>query len=385
MQLEIDAERAEFRGAVRRFAAAVLRPWCDTLDRSSCFPPDLVEALARAGYLGMRVPEAFGGPGMALGHYCMAQEEFARVHPVLTVLMSSTNGLTPMAILRHGTEAQRHAYLPRLLAGTLRTAFALTEPESGSDAGAITTRAVRGKAGWVLDGVKHFISGGEVADVVLVMAVTDPARRARGGITAFLVDRGTPGLHVARVDHTIGSAAWSLAELHFQECTVPDEAVLGRVGDGFGLAMESLDEGRLSVASTCLGAADRLLDLSVDHARQRRTFGAPLGSRQAIQWMLADSAAEIATTRALIYETLRQAEAGRPIGPAASMCKLVASEMAGRVADRALQVHGGGGVVEGSEVGCLFRDLRIFRIGEGASEIQRMVIARSLLGRETVQ
>ncbi len=379
MQIEIDPERAEFRTTLRRFATGVAASWVAEMDRDGGFPPGLVGALAEAGYLGMRVPQALGGAGMALGHYCLAQEEMARVHPILTVLMSSTNGLTPMAIVRHGTQAQHEAYLPRLLTGRLRTAFALTEPESGSDAASITTRAVPNAAGWSISGTKHFISGGESADAVLVLAVTDPARRARGGITAFIVGRGTPGFTVARVDHTMGSPAWTLAELHFDDCLVPADAVLGEVGAGFGLAMESLDEGRLSVACTCLGAADRLLELALKHAQARRTFGAPLASRQAIQWMLADSAAEIAAIRALIYETLRQAEADLPVGPAASMCKLMASEMAGRVADRALQIHGGAGVVQGSEVERLFRDLRIFRIGEGSSEIQRMVIARSLL------
>ena len=380
MMMEIDPERAEFRAASRRLATDIA-PLAATLEQMEGFPADLVAALAAAGFLGMRVPEEWGGAGMALGHYCIAQEELARVNPVLTVLMSSTNGLTPSAVLRHGTEAQRRAYLPLLPQGRLRTAFALTEPESGSDAASMVTKAVRTTEGWTLNGIKHFISGGEVADLLLVLAVTDPAQRARGGITAFLVDRGTPGLKVARVDHTIGSAAWSLAELHFQDCRLPPAAVLGTVGEGFRLAMVSLDEGRLSVASTCLGSADRLLDLAVQHASERRTFGAPLASRQAIQWMLADSAVEIATTRALIYETVRQAEAGQPVGAAASMCKLAATEMANRVADRVLQIHGGVGLIEGSEVGRLFRDLRIFRIGEGASEIQRMVIARSLLGR----
>ena len=378
MRIEIDAERAEFRSAVRRFATGVAARWTAEMDTGGGFPPDLVQALADGGYLGMRVPEGLGGPGLALGHYCLAQEEMARVHPILTVLMSSTNGLAPMALVRHGNAAHQARYLPPLLAGALRTAFALTEPGSGSDAASITTRATPREDGWVLNGIKHFISGGEAADVVLVLAVTDPGKRARGGITAFLVDRGTPGFTVARVDHTMGSPAWTLAELHFDDCRVDGSAVLGAVGGGFALAMESLDEGRLSVACTCLGAADRLLELSVEHAQGRRTFGAQLASRQAIQWMLADSAAEIAAARALIYETLRQAEAALPIGPAASMGKLLASEMAGRVADRAVQIHGGAGVVAGGEVERLFRDLRIFRIGEGSSEIQRMVIARSL-------
>jgi acyl-CoA dehydrogenase len=379
MHIEINPELAEFRGEVRRFVEQVIPPWVEAMNKEGRFPDGLVSALAGAGYFGMRLPEAFGGAAMGLGHYCVAQEEMARAHPVITVLMASTNGLTPMAILRHGTRAQQRLYLPRLARGVLRTSFALTEPESGSDAASITTRAVLRDGIWVLDGLKHYISGGEAADVVLVLAVTDPARRAKGGITAFLVDRGTPGFSVSRVDRTMGSPAWTLAELRFDDVRLGPDAVLGSVGGGFALAMESLDEGRLSVACTCLGAADRLLELSAGYARNRRSFGAPLASRQAVQWMIADSAAEIAATRALIYETLRQAEAGANLKAGASMCKLLASEMAGRVADRAVQIHGGSGVVQGGPVEWFYRDLRLFRIGEGASEVQRMVIARSVL------
>lgn len=379
MRIEISPELAAFRGEVRRFVERDIAGWTDRMDSEAGFPDGLVATLAGAGYLGMRLPEEFGGAGMGLAHYCLAQEELARVHPILTVLMASCNGLAPMALLRHGTPAQRQKYLPRLVQGALRTSFALTEPESGSDAASITTRATPRDGGWVLDGLKHFISGGEAADVVLVLAVTDPARRAKGGITAFLVDRGTPGFSVSRVDHTIGSPCWTLAELRFDNVQLGADAVLGGVGRGFALAMESLDEGRLSVACTCLGAADRLLELSVLHAANRRTFGAALATRQAIQWMIADSAAEIAATRALIYEMLRQAEAGGDLQAGAAMCKLLSSEMAGRVADRAVQIHGGSGVILGGPVERFYRDLRLFRIGEGASEVQRMVIARSVL------
>jgi acyl-CoA dehydrogenase len=372
-------ELAEMRAAVRRFVEAELPAWAEEVDRTGRFPSGLMQTLARQGFLGMRISEEHGGPGMSLAQYCLVQEELSRCHPVFTVLVASTSGLAPMAIQRHGTPSQKRKYLPALTRGELRTSFALTEPEAGSDASAIQTRALAAEGGWRLRGRKHFISGADEAGVLLVLAVTDQKKRAKGGISAFLVDRGTPGFKVTRVDTTMGSAAWTLAELEFDDCFVPSEAVLGELGGGFALAMESLNEGRLSVAATCLGAAGRLLEMCVEHARSRRTFGAPLADRQAIQWMLADSATEIAAAGSLVSTTLHVLAAGQDIGPAASMCKLYCSEMAGRVADRAVQIHGGAGLIRGLPVERFFRDLRLFRVGEGSSEIQRMVIARHLV------
>jgi acyl-CoA dehydrogenase len=211
------------------------------------------------------------------------------------------------------------------------------------------------------------------------MAVNDPAKRAKGGITAFLVEPGTPGFRVTRVDGTIGSDAIKLAELSFEDCLVPDDAVLGEVGHGFRVAMASLTSGRLGVSCSCIGAADRLLEMSVSYAKERSTFGKPLAERQAIQWMLADSQVELSMARAYAYETLRRVQAGEDVGSAASICKLYCSEMVGRVADRAVQIHGGMGLVRGYPVERFYRDVRHYRVGEGSSEIQRMLIARDLL------
>jgi len=214
---------------------------------------------------------------------------------------------------------------------------------------------------------------------VMIMAVTDPAKRARGGITAFLVEKGTPGFHVTRVETTIGSEAIKLAELTIDECFLPDRAVLGEVGQGFRIAMESLTNGRLGVSCSCIGTADRLIEMSAAYAKERVTFGQALSERQAIQWMLADSVVELETARAYTYETLRRVQAGEDVGPAASICKLTCSEMVGRVADRAVQIHGGMGLVRGYPVERFYRDVRHYRVGEGSSEIQRMLIARDLL------
>jgi acyl-CoA dehydrogenase len=377
--LEITPELAEVRTAMRRFATERLEPIAEEIDRTGEVPGAAITALRDQGYLGMRLPAEHGGGDFDLATYCLALEEFARSHRVFTIILDATSGLTPIAIARAGTAEQKQKYVPGLAAGSMNASFALTEPEAGSDSAAIRTRAVRGDGGWVLNGRKQYISGAHRADVVLVIAVTDPARRARGGITAFLVDRGTPGFTVTRVDTTIGSEAIKLADLAFDDCFVPDAAVLGEVGAGFGIAMGSLTSGRLGVSCSCIGAADRLLEMSVAHAKARHTFGKPLAERQAIQWMLADSATEIAATRALVYETLRQASAGAEPRVAGGMCKLYASEMVGRVADRAVQIHGGMGLVRGFPVERFYRDVRHYRVGEGASEIQRMLIARDLL------
>jgi acyl-CoA dehydrogenase len=379
MQLEITPALAEVRAALRRFTTEKLEPLALEIDRTGEIPQAVVELLRGHGYLGMRLPEAYGGGGFDLATYCLALEEFARSHRVFTLLLDATSGLCPIAIASYGTPEQKKKYVAGLANGTLSASFALTEPEAGSDAQAIRTRAERKGSGWVLNGRKHFISGAHRADVILVMAVNDPAKRAKGGITAFLVEPGTPGFRVTRVDGTIGSEAIKLAELSFEDCFVPDHAVLGEVGRGFGIAMASLTSGRLGVSCSCIGAADRLLDMSVSYAKERSTFGKPLAERQAIQWMLADSQVELSMARAYAYETLRRVQAGEEVGSAASICKLYCSEMVGRVADRAVQIHGGIGLVRGYPVERFYRDVRHYRVGEGSSEIQRMLIARQLL------
>lgn len=380
MRTEISAELKELRVQLRAFVEAELFPVAAEIDRSGAVPCRAWDLLGKHGLLGLLLPAAYGGAEADLATYCLAMEEVARAHRVFTLILDATSGLTPVGILRHGTPAQRDHFLPGLCSGSLRAAFALTEPDSGSDAAALKTRAERVPNGWRLNGRKQWISGAHAADVVMVMAVTDPARQGRGRISAFLVERGTPGMVVTRVETTIGSAAIELADLSFEDCVVPEEALLGEAGGGFAIAMGSLTHGRLGVSAACIGAADRLLGMSVDHAKLRHTFGQPLADRQAIQWMLADSAVEIEAARALTYDVLRCVAAGEEAGVAASMCKLTCSEMVGRVADRAVQVHGGAGLVRGDlPVERFYRDVRHYRVGEGSSEIQRMLIARDLL------
>jgi acyl-CoA dehydrogenase len=379
MRIEPSPALAELRTEVRRFVEDRLDPIAQQIDETGAVPEVAWTLMRQQGWLGMLLPEEAGGGGVDLLTYALVMEEVARSHRCFTLLLDATSGLTPMGILRHGTEAQKARWLKGLADGTLRAAFGLTEPEAGSDAGAIRTRAERVPDGWRINGRKHWISGGHAADVVMVMAVTDPEKRARGGIGAFLVERGTPGFEVTRVDTTIGSEAIKLGELTFTDCFVPDEALLGGPGNGFAIAMGSLAGGRLGVSAACVGAADRLNAMAIEHAKNRSTFGQKLADRQAIQWMLADSATEIEVARAYLYETLRHVSAGGDAGSATSICKLFCSEMVGRVADRSVQVHGGMGLVRGFPVERFYRDIRHYRIGEGASEIQRMLIARDLL------
>ena len=379
MKLNITPELAELRPTVRRFVADVLEPMAMSIDATGEVPASARQALAAQGYLGMRLPAACGGGGHDLSTYCLVMEEVGRSHRVFTLMLDASSGLAPIAIAQRGTPAQHSKYLPGLADGSLLASFALTEPGAGSDAAALRTRAKRCEGGWVIDGFKHYISGAHRADVVLVLAVTDSAKRARGGISAFLVDRGTRGMHIERVDKTIGSDPIQLAELRFEQCAVPESALLGDEGSGFGIAMGSLTSGRMGVSAACIGAADRLLQMAVAHAKTRETFGAPLASRQAIQWMLADSATELALARALAYETLRRIDAGEEPGSAPSMVKLYCSEMVGRVADRAVQIFGGAGLIRGVPVERFYRDVRHYRVGEGSSEIQRLLIARELL------
>lgn len=381
MNFELPPELAQMRDALRKFVKAELEPLEDNIDRTGELPPGLLPLLGKHGYLAMRLPQEVGGAGMGLFPYCLMLEEFSRSHRIFGLVASGGGGLTPIAISRHGTDEQKRRYLAGLMDGSLRTAFALTEPAAGSDNSAMTTRAEKTDSGWVINGRKHYINGAHEADFITVIAITDAVKRTRGGVTAFLVDKGTPGFKVTRVDTTMGSDVIKLAEIEFDNCRVPASARLGPEGQGFNLAKESLRDGRMGVSCSCIGTADRLLEMSAAHAKSRVTFGKPLAERQAIQWMLADSEVDIAAARAMVYDTLRQIDEGKDVGTAASICKLYCSEMVGRVADRAVQIHGGMGIVQGYPVERMYRDVRHYRIGEGSSEVQRMLIAKDVLKR----
>jgi acyl-CoA dehydrogenase len=378
MDIEINDSLKEMRPHIRRFVTEKMEPIAKAMDEGEELPRRAFEELHSQGYLGMRLPTEDGGGGFDMSTYCLIMEELSRSHRIFTLMLDASSGLTPIAISKFGTSTQKSTYLPKLSTGEWVASFALTEPEAGSDAQAIKTQAVPNGDGWVIDGVKHYISWAHRAQVIMVIALTDPAKKGRGGLSAFLVDKDTPNMNIVRVDKTIGSDAIELAEIHFTNCFVPKSALLGKVGDGFGIAMSSLTAGRMGVSAACLGAADRLIELASEHAKTRVTFGQSLAQRQAIQWMLADCVTELSVAKALAYETLRQIDAGIDTGTGPNMVKLYCSEMVGRVADRVVQIFGGSGLIRGFNVERFYRDVRHYRIGEGSSEIQRMLIAKDL-------
>ena len=365
---------------VRQFVQRELEPAAEAIGRDGKVPERLLTELRRAGYFGLTIPSQYGGAGLGVIAYCLVQEELAQTHSCFGTLIAGNNGIGSHALLHFGTEEQKSTYVPALARGDVISAFALTEPNAGSDAEAIETTARRTGDAFVLNGRKHFISRATVADLFTVMAVTDPsARPRRKGITAFLLERGTPGFTVGPAHRTMGSDVVPAGELIFDECCIPATNVIGEVGEGFRVAMSTLSEGRLNVAAKCIGTARRLLEMSVAYSRQRSQFGRPIGENQAIQGMLADSVTEISAGRALLYETARRLERGADTRRDSAMVKLFCSELAGRVADRAVQIHGGMGYMQELPIERMYREVRLWRIVEGTSEIQRLIIARDLL------
>jgi acyl-CoA dehydrogenase len=383
----LDPELTQMLGVVRELVRHELEPLDGALDRSGELPRDLLRQVGALGLMGLLVPTAYGGLGLNLDAFCWIAEEMARAPAVIADLFTVTNTVGALPLLADGTEDQKRAWLPRVAGGESLVAFCLTEPNAGSDAAAIQTHAkvLPNGQGYAISGIKHFITAGAVADLYIVFARVPHNRRdgaragARREISAFLVERGTPGLRVARMNETMGPKPDLLAELHFDECRVGPDQVLGRVGDGFGVATRNLAVGRLAVAAAAVGSAQKLLEMATAYARSRIQFGRPIAANQAIQFMLADVAVEVQAARALLHEVASRYDAGERDVAEAAKAKLFASEMVGRAADIALQIHGGMGYMAESAVQRLYRKVRASRIYEGSSEIMRMVIARDLL------
>jgi acyl-CoA dehydrogenase len=370
------------RSETRRLVDRELRPRTLEIERERRIPDELVAKLRELGYFGLTIPEKYGGLGVSCLAHLIVQEELGRAHSAFNMLISGNNGIGVMGIVLDGTEAQKQRWLPRLASGEWIAAFALTEPAAGSDAQAIQTRAERRPSDdkWVLNGTKHFISRGDTAHLTTVFALTDKTTRAHGGITAFVVEKGTPGFRVARVQDSMGSDVVKQAELLFEDCALGDENVVGEVGKGFSTAMRILDLGRLSLAARCLGTMEECVSLAVEHAKNRVQFGKPIAEQQAIQHMLADTATDIALLRPALYDAARKRDAGQRLSHEAAMLKLFASEALGRAADRTVQIFGGMGFMKDCAVEAIYREARMMRIVEGTSEIQRLLIARSVLG-----
>lgn len=364
---------------IRTFVRTRLIPAEAEVDATDHVPAELVAEMRELGLYGLTIPAEYGGIGLNVEQSVRAFLALCYAAPVFRSLVGINNGLASWAVVHLGTPAQRRRYLPPLASGELVGAFCLTEPDSGSDAGAMTTSARRDGDRYVLNGTKRYITNAADAGVFLVFARTDPAMRDARGVSAFLVDRDAPGLHVGPPERKMGQKGAHLSDVVFEECRVPAAALLGPEHRGFAIAMQALDRGRLHIAAMCVALAERLIDEMVRYAMERVQFGKPIGEHQLVQAMLADSETERRAARALVLEAARSRDAGARVTMEAAMSKYFASEMVGRVADRAVQVFGGAGYVADYGIERFYRDVRLFRIYEGTSQIQQLVIARELL------
>ncbi len=378
MDFELTDEQQLIRDAVREFAEAEVAPIAAELDRDHRFPHELLPKLAEMNLMGMTYPEKEGGAGADYVSYVIAVEEISRVCASTGIIMSSHNSLATWPIYTFGTRAQKDHYLHDMTSGRRLGAFALTEPAAGTDAAAGTTTATPTADGYALNGSKMFISNAPHAEVYIVFAKTDPDRGTRG-ISAFIVEKDTPGFAVGEAEHKMGIRGSSTPPIYLTDCRVPKEALLGEEGEGFKIAMATLDGGRIGVSAQALGIAQAALDSSVAYAKERVQFGKPIANLQAIQWMIADSALDVDAARLLVYRAASCVANGRPYSTEGAMAKLFASEAATRVAGRAIQIHGGYGYTESYPVERNYRDAKITELYEGTSEVQRMVIARSAL------
>ena len=378
MDFELTDEQELIREAVREFADTELAPIAAEVDRDHRFPAELIPKLADLNLMGMPYPEKMGGAGADYLSYVIAIEELSRACATTSVIVSAHSSLATWPIYKFGTPAQHDKYLPEMTSGRRLGAFALTEPGAGTDAGAGTTTAVLKGDEYVLNGSKIFISNAPYAEIYIVFAKTDPSVGTRG-MSAFIVERDTPGFSVGEAEHKLGIRGSSTPPLYFSDCHIPADALLGGEGDGFKVAMQTLDGGRIGIAAQALGIAQAALDASVSYAKERVQFGKPIATLQAIQWMIADMATEIDAARLLVYRAASCVDNQRPYSTEGAMAKLFASETATRVAGKAIQIHGGYGYTESYPVERNWRDAKITEIYEGTSEVQRMVIARSCL------
>lgn len=369
---------------VRRFVRERLVPAEATVAETDQIPADIVRDMKTMGLFGLTIPESYGGLGLTMEEEALVMIELCQTAPAFRSLIGTTVGIGSQGILMDGAPEQKDRWLPRLASGELIASFALTEPESGSDAASIRTRARRGcdDSGehYVIDGSKRFITNAPEAGMFTLMARTDPAQKGAAGITAFIVDAKTPGISLGRIDRKMGQKGAHTCDVIFDGVRVPAANVIGGVeGRGFKTAMKVLDKGRIHIAAVCVGVAERLLRDTLRYAIERKQFGQPIAEFQLVQAMLADSRTELYAARTMVLDAARRRDAGEDVSTEAACCKYYASEMVGRVADRAVQVHGGAGYVADNGIERYYRDVRLFRIYEGTSQIQQIVIARGMV------
>ena len=365
---------------VARFVHERLRPNEARVSDEDAIPQEIVQEMRELGLFGLSIPEEYGGLGLNMSEEVRIALELGRTSPAFRSIIGTNNGIGSQGLIMDGTEAQKQRYLPRLAAGELISSFALTEPDAGSDAASLKTSARRDGDHYVLNGTKRFITNAPHAGLFTVMVRTDPSKPGAGGISAFLVEAGTPGLSIGPIDHKMGQWGSHTADVVFEDARVPAEQLLGGVeGLGFKTAMKVLDRGRLHISAVCVGVAERLIADSLAYAMQRIQFGKPIVEHQLIQAMLADSKTEAYAARCMVLDAARLKDEGANVSTEAAACKLFASEMVGRVADRAVQIHGGAGYIADYGIERLYRDVRLFRLYEGTSQIQQIVIARNMV------
>ena len=380
MDFRLSDEQELLRRTVREFAEAEIGPHVMEWDEAQQFPMDLLPKLAALGLTGITYPDEFGGAGMSTVDYCICIEELARVCPAIALSVAAHNGLCTAHISTFGNDAQRRQYLPRLVRGEVLGAWGLTEAGAGSDAAGMRTTAVRQGNCWVLNGAKAFITHGRIGGIMVVIAVTDRAKGHRG-ISAFVVEHGTPGMSAGKKENKLGMRASDTSEVVFENCRIPGAHLLGEEGQGFINTLQILDSGRIGIAALSVGLAQGAYEAAKRYAKERRQFGQPIASFQAIQWKLADDATRIEAARWLTYRAAYLRDRGARTTKESSIAKLFASEIAVKAADDSVQIHGGYGFVKDYPAEKYFRDVKLLTIGEGTSEIQRLVIARQLLGQ----
>ena len=375
-----DDVRKELLSTLRRFVDEVLIPAEPEVAATDRMPEAILSQMRDLGLFGLTVPEEYGGLGLSLEDEVLAMLELGRASPAFRSVMATNNGIGSQGIIIDGTEAQKQAYLPKVASGAYIASFALTEPDVGSDAVSIKTTARREGDHYILNGTKRFITNAPYAHVFTVMARTDPSQKGAAGVTAFIVERNSPGLSTGKPEHKMGQQGSHVSDVIFDNCIVPAENIIGgREGQGFKTAMRVLDRGRINIAAASTGLATRALEDMVRYAMERRQFGQPIADYQLIQAMIADSRTEIFAARSMILDTARRRDRGEDVSTDASCCKLFASEMVGRVVDRNVQVHGGAGYIAEYAAERHYRDARLYRIYEGTSEIQRIKIAKDVI------
>ncbi|OLF38222.1 MULTISPECIES: acyl-CoA dehydrogenase family protein [unclassified Psychrobacter] len=365
---------------VRQFVNNQLIPKEDWVAENDRLPEDIISQMRELGLFGLTIPEAYGGLGLTMEEEVIVAFEMGRTSPAFRSLIGTNNGIGSSGLVIDGTEEQKQKYLPRLASGEIIGSFCLTEPESGSDAASLRTTAIRDGDTYVLNGTKRYITNAPEAGIFTVMARTDPQNKRAGGISAFIVESDTPGITLGKIDKKMGQKGAHTCDVIFDNCVVPADALIGGVeGVGFKTAMKVLDKGRLHIAAASTGAATRMLDDALRYAVDRKQFGQPIANFQLIQAMLADSKAEIYAAKSMVLDASRLRDEGKDVVTESSCAKMFATEMCGRVADRAVQIHGGAGYIADYGIERFYRDVRLYRLYEGTTQIQQIIIARNMI------